>query len=276
MKAAQFDYTRAREVPEVLRMLAQRPGAARVLAGGQSLGPMLNLRLARPQLLIDVSRIESLRKIEDIGNAWRLGAALTHARIEDSRALLRGAEMLSDVALRIGHRSIRNRGTIGGSLAHADPAADWPVALAAHGASVNLRSSRGLRRLAVDEFVLGAFRTALADDEIVESVDVPKLGSGARYGYYKFSRKTGDFAEVSAAAVFDPQASAARIFLGAPASAPLALAPLAREVAARGNVAVSVGTITDALAAAAPDLDSVQRRMAAGTIRRALDQVFKP
>jgi aerobic carbon-monoxide dehydrogenase medium subunit len=276
MKAAQFDYARAREVPEVLRMLAERPGAARVLAGGQSLGPMLNLRLARPQLLIDLSRIESLCKTEDTGKEWRLGAAVTHARIEDSRARLRGAEMLSDVAFGIAHRSIRNRGTIGGSVAHADPAADWPVALAAHGASVNLRSTRGLRRLAVEQFVLGAFRTALADDEIVESIDVPKLGSGARYGYYKFSRKTGDFAEVCAAAVFDPQAGVAKIFLGALVSAPLALSSLARDVASRGHIAVSPDTIAAALAAAAPDLDPIERRMAAGTVRRTLDQLFKP
>jgi carbon-monoxide dehydrogenase medium subunit len=184
--------------------------------------------------------------------------------------------MLSDVAFGIAHRSIRNRGTIGGSLAHADPAADWPAALAAHGASVNLRSTRGLRRLAVNEFVLGVFRTALADDEIVESIDVPKLGSGSRYGYYKFSRKTGDFAEVSAAAVFDPQAGAARIFLGAPVSAPLALASLARDVASHGRDAASLQRIADALAAAAPDLDPIQRRMAAGTVRRTLDQVFRP
>ena len=276
MKAAQFDYARAREVPEVLRMLAERAGAARVLAGGQSLGPMLNLRLARPQLLIDVSQIEPLRRIEDLGKAWRLGAAVTHARIEDSRTLLRGAEMLSDVAFGIAHRSIRNRGTIGGSIAHADPAADWPVALAALGAKVNARTARGVRTLVVNEFVLGAFRTALGDGEIVESIDVPKLGTGARYGYYKFSRKTGDFAEASAAAVFDAQAGVARIFLGAPVSAPLALASLAREVAARGQAGVAPERIMDALVAAAPDLDSVQRRIAAGTVRRALDQVFQP
>src|SRR5436309_1368568 len=109
MKAAAFEYVRAGEVAEVLRILAERPGAARVLAGGQSLGPMLNLRLARPALLIDLSHIESLRRIEDTGKAWRLGAAVTHARIEDSRALLRGTEMLCDVAFGIAHRSIRNR-----------------------------------------------------------------------------------------------------------------------------------------------------------------------
>jgi aerobic carbon-monoxide dehydrogenase medium subunit len=124
--------------------------------------------------------------------------------------------------------------------------------------------------------VLGPFRTALADDEIVESVDVPKLGGNAHYGYYKFSRKTGDFAEVCAAAVFDPQAGVARIFLGALMSAPMALSSLARDVASRGHIAASPEVIATALAAAAPDLDPIERRMAAGTVRRTLDQVFKP
>ena len=251
-------------------------GEAKLLAGGQSLGPMLNLRLARPQLLIDVARLDALAQIEDLGSAWRIGAGVTHSRIEDARGKLAGGEMLSDVAFGIAYRAVRNRGTIGGSVAHADPAADWPVALAAFGASVNLRRAGSARSLPIDRLVLGVFTTALADDEIIESIDVPKLSGTGRYGYYKFCRKTGEFAEASAAAVFDPQTSTARIFLGALRSAPLPLASLARKVAEAGRAAASKEAMTQALAEAAPDLDPVERRMAAAVVARALDQVCRP
>ena len=131
------------------------------------------------------------------------------------RGQLTGGEMLREVAAGIAYRAIRNRGTIGGSIAHADPAADWPLALAALGATVNIRSAGGARATPLEKFVLGAFTTALREDEIIESVEVPKLSRAGRYGYYKFCRKTGEFAEASAAAVFDPETRAARIYFGA-------------------------------------------------------------
>src|SRR5207244_2483442 len=136
MKAAQFEYIRPPDLGKALQLLSERREEAKVLAGGQSLGPMLNLRLARPQMLIDIARLDALRRIEDLGARWRIGAAVTHAHLED--AALSGAEMLTHVACGIAHRAVRNRGTIGGSVAHADPAADWPVALAALGATANL------------------------------------------------------------------------------------------------------------------------------------------
>jgi aerobic carbon-monoxide dehydrogenase medium subunit len=275
MKAASFDYVRPADVAEALRVLSERRGGAKLLAGGQSLGPMLNLRLARPQMLIDVARIDVLRRIEDMGAKWRIGAAVTHARIEDARDTLRGAEMLTEVAAGIAHRAIRNRGTIGGSVAHADPAADWPLALAALGATVNLRSARGRRDLPLESVVLGVFTTVLGDDEIIESIDVPKLSPTGCYGYYKFCRKIGDFAEASAAAVFDPETGAARIYLGALRSTPLPLATLARAVALQGHAAGAKESVAHTLTQAAPDLDPVERRMAIGAVMRALDQVFK-
>src|SRR5207248_4713636 len=116
MKAAQFEYARAGDVNEALRLLGQNSGRARLIAGAQSLGPMLNLRLARLHLLIDIARIEALRRIEDLGSKWRIGAAVTHAQLEDRP--LDGAGMLSEVAASIAYRAIRNRGTTGGSLAH--------------------------------------------------------------------------------------------------------------------------------------------------------------
>ncbi|MBX9845148.1 MAG: FAD binding domain-containing protein [Xanthobacteraceae bacterium] len=254
--------------------LAKAEGGAKLLAGGQSLGPMLNLRLARPSLLVDVSRLDSLARIEDLGRTWCIGACVTHSRIEDMRGQLAGAEMLCEVAAGIAYRAIRNRGTIGGSLAHADPAADWPLALAALGATVNIRNTGGARAMPFERFVLGAFTTALHEDDILESVEVPKLSRAGRYGYYKFCRKTGEYAEASAAAVFDPGSQMARIYFGAVRPAPVSLSALARRIAEEGQSAVSEETISAAVAAVANDLDPVERRMAITAVTRALQQVF--
>jgi carbon-monoxide dehydrogenase medium subunit len=182
---------------------------------------------------------------------------------------------LSEVAASIAYRAVRNRGTIGGSLAHADPAADWPVALAALGTTVNLQNAQGVRALGVDSFVLGAFSTALAEDEIIESIDVPKLSAVARCGYFKFSRKTGDFAEANAAAVFDPEKRIARLFLGAMRRAPVALAGLASKIAAEGQGAATHESVVASLAVVIPDLESVERRMGSAVILRVLSQALQ-
>jgi aerobic carbon-monoxide dehydrogenase medium subunit len=272
MKAARFDYIRAGHVAAALAALANTEGA-KLLAGGQSLGPMLNLRLVRPALLVDVSRLEALQRLEDMGRAWRIGAGVTHARLEDLR--LPGGEMLCEVAAAIAYRSVRNRGTIGGSLAHADPAADWPVALAALGASVNIRGPTP-RSMLVERFIEGAFTTTLAANEIIETIDVPKLSRAGRYGFYKFCRKTGEFAEASAAAVFDPESGVARIFVGSLRGVPRPLPSLAQEVAKHGQSAAATDAVTHALTQAISDLDAVERAMAAAAVTRALMRVFAP
>jgi carbon-monoxide dehydrogenase medium subunit len=276
MKAARFEYLRPSDVGQALAALANAEGSAKLLAGGQSLGPMLNLRLARPSLLVDVSRLEALARVEELARAWRIGAGVTHSRIEDMHGRLAGGEMLCEVAAGIAYRAIRNRGTIGGSVAHADPASDWPLALAALGATVNIRGIGGVRAIPVEQFALGAFTTALRDDEIIETIEVPKLSRAARYGYYKFCRKTGEFAEASAAAVFDPESGVARIYLGALRPAPVPLVALARGVAQHGKSATSEAAIAAAIVEAAGNLDAVERRMAAAAVTRALRQVFAP
>jgi aerobic carbon-monoxide dehydrogenase medium subunit len=274
MKAARFDYMRAGHVAEALAALANTEGA-KLLAGGQSLGPMLNLRLVRPALLVDVSRLEALQQLEDVGRAWRVGAGVSHARLEDMSGRLPGGEMLCEVAAAIAYRSVRNRGTIGGSLAHADPAADWPVALAALGASVNIRGPAP-RSTLVEVFIEGAFTTTLAGNEIIETIDVPKLSRAGRYGFYKFCRKTGEFAEASAAAVFDPETGVARIFLGSLRGVPQPLTSLAQEVAKHGRSAAASEAVTQALTQTVGDLDAVERAMAAAAVTRALMRVFTP
>lgn len=275
MKPAPFDYLRPKDLPEALATLSREQGMVKLLAGGQSLGPMLNLRLARPRLLIDITRLEALCEMADIGPAWRIGAGVTHARIEDMRGKLPGAEMLCRVAAGIAYRSIRNRGSIGGSLVHADPAADWQVVLMALGATINIRSAHATRSIPADRFVRGAFTTELSDNEIVESIDIPKLSQAGRFGYFKFCRKTGEFAEANAAAVFDPERSIARMFVGAIGGCPRPLAGLAREIAKLGSTAVSKSAISAAVAAAEPSLDHVAQRMGSAAVMRALDQVLK-
>jgi carbon-monoxide dehydrogenase medium subunit len=276
MKAARFDYVRPSDVEQALAALVKAEGSAKVLAGGQSLGPMLNLRLARPSLLVDVSRLEALARLEEFSRTWRIGAGVTHSRIEDMRGQLAGGEMLCEVAASIAYRAIRNRGTIGGSVAHADPASDWPLALGALGATVNIRGIGGARAIPVEQFVLGAYTTVLRDDEIIETIEVPKLSRTGRYGYYKFCRKTGEFAEVSAAAVFDPESGAARIYLAAVRPTPLPLVALARRVAQEGRSAASGEAVAVAIAEATSDLDPVELRMSAAAVTRALQQVFAP
>jgi carbon-monoxide dehydrogenase medium subunit len=273
MKAATFDYARPRDVGEAIALLAQAKGSAKALAGGQSLGPMLNLRLARPGLLVDISRLDELRGIEDAGDAWRIGAAVTHSEIEDAEGALRGGEMLVEVAAGIAYRAVRNRGTIGGSLAHADPAGDWPLALAALGADVVLRGPAGERSVPAATVITAAFTTEVRDDEIITAVVVPKLSGAARFGYFKFCRKTGEFPEASSAVAIDLEQDAARVYLGALSGPPQPLPELARRIAEGGHAAVTRAAAAEAVAAIA-SLDPIERRMHAGALLRALERAF--
>ena len=268
MKAAAFDYVRPRDLGEALAALRGAGSEGKPIAGGQSLGPMLNLRLARPKLLVDVSKIEKLKTIEDEGNAWRIGASVTHAELEDRP--LKGCELLAQVARGVAYRAVRNRGTVGGSLAHADPAADWPLVLAALDATVRVTGPTGSREIQADAFMTAAFTTPLADDEIVESVRVPKLGAGARWGYYKFCRKTGEFPDAAAALLLDPERRVARCFAGALDRPPQPLDAVARAVAREGTA--SADMIAASLARVAPGLGPAARKLRATAIQRAIAQ----
>jgi aerobic carbon-monoxide dehydrogenase medium subunit len=194
VKPAAFAYERPETLASALALAAADAGQINFIAGGQSLGPMLNLRLVQPDLLIDVTRIPDLRQIEETRDNLIVGACITHADIEDGRVpdVTRGA--LPSVARNIAYRAVRNRGTIGGSLTHADPAADWVSALCAVGASAIIHGPSGRREIPVENFVLGMFQTTLGVGEILQAVRIPWLSIGARWGYYKVCRKTGEFA----------------------------------------------------------------------------------
>lgn len=272
MKAAAFEYLRPADVAGAIDALQKNPGA-KLIAGGQSLVPMLNLRLARPQLLIDISGIDALRKIEDRKTHIRIGAAVTHAELENRPTP--DCALLQKVAGGIAYRAIRNRGTVGGSMAHADPAADWPLALATIGAIVFVQGQAGARQYPADSFMLGAFQTRLADDEVLVAVEVPKVSAKARFGYYKFCRKPGEFPEASAAALFDPVSRMARLYLGALVGAPQPLHNLAATIARDGASAVTDAAIANAVDDVSQG-DAAERRMRRAAVARALKEVFTP
>jgi carbon-monoxide dehydrogenase medium subunit len=227
MKAAAFGYERPTDVKAALGLMARTDGMAKIIAGGQSLGPMLNLRLVEPDLIIDISGLSELKWAERRGDELVLGACVTHGDIEDGRVpdVTRGA--MQRVAGDIAYRAVRNRGTIGGSLSHADPAADWVSALSALGAKVTLRGVAGARDLLIEEFVTGALESALRSGEIVEAVRVPVMAPSARWGYVKACRKIGEFAHAIAAVLIDPEQATARVVIGALDAAPLVLSDAA-------------------------------------------------
>jgi len=220
MKPVALGYERPTTIGEASRLLAAEPGA-KVIAGGQTLGPMLNLRLAQPDLLVDITRIAELARVEDDGDAVVLGACVTHAAIEDRRVPDFTNGCLPAVARGIAYRAVRARGTVGGSLAHADPAADWLSCFAALGAEVFISGPEGRRRVVIQDFVRGAMHTDLRAGELVDGVRVPKLSKEARTGFYKLCRKTGEFAEAIGMVVFDSERSHRRFVAGATGGAPI-------------------------------------------------------
>ena len=257
MKAAPFAYERPSDLKAAIGLMAEAKDAAKFIAGGQSLGPMLNLRLVQPDLIIDIAGLAELKQAERSGDELVIGACITHGDIEDGRIpdVTRGA--MQRVAGAIAYRAVRNRGTIGGSLSHADPAADWVSALPALGAKVRLRSTSGVRDLAIEDFITGALESALQKDEIVESVRVPVMRSSARWGYVKACRKPGDFAHAMAAVLLTPRAR--RSVIGALGGRPLLLEGDAASIDGAARALRDID-----------DLDDVRRHMQLTTLRRAL------
>lgn len=274
MKAPPFEYRRVHSVREGLDALAEAGTDSALLAGGQSLAPMLNLRLIRPTLLVDISRVDELTGIDETAASVRLGACVTHARIEDTAGSIEGLQPLARAARGIAYRAVRNRGTLGGSLAHADPAADWPLVMAAWGAEIELASAQGTRRVDADGFLSGAYVTARRDGELLAAVHVPRLSDAARWAYRKFCRKPGEFAEAAAAVLFDPERGVARAFIGTPAGRPTSLPILAEAIARKGRPALSRGAITEACAPALSGVSPAQQQACHVMLERALDEVL--
>lgn len=226
MIPAAFDYVRAGSAEEAVALLAERGDGTRLLAGGHSLIPLMRLRRATPATLVDVGEIAELRYVRDLGDRLAIGALTRYAGLARDPVLTREIPFLARAAGTVADPQVRRRGTVGGSLAHADPAADLPAVLLALDAEIVLRGPRGERTLPVARFLTGTCATAAEPDEMVTEIRVPKPRD--RRGHYeKFSRRTGDWAVVSAAAV--PHESGTRVVLGG--MGPTALRAPATEAA---------------------------------------------
>ena len=201
MKAPAFAYVRARSLAEALGLLEEHGDGARLLAGGQSLVAALNMRLSAPELLIDISRLDELAGIKVRDGSVRIGALTTHAEIEQSADIAKHLPLLAQAAPHIAHPAIRNSGTFGGSLALADPAAEWPACCIALDARFTLAGKRGTRQVKAREFFKGLYSTALRPDEVLTQVDIPIAGAGYRSAFFELARRRGDYAIVGLAAV---------------------------------------------------------------------------
>jgi len=264
------------DLDAALSMIVGADETTKIMAGGQSLGPMLNLRLVEPQRVIDVSGVPELRRIDRQDGALVIGACVTHADIEDGRVPDVANGMLARVGAGIAYRAVRNRGTIGGSLVHADPAADWVSALSALAAEVEIASRAGGRRLIpLGKFVRGALDVALAGDELVTAIRVPVLSPLARWGYFKHCRKVGEFAEAIGAVVLDVEEGRGRAVIGAVEAAPVVIEDA--RILFGGAIDLSFaarfdGAAAEALLASAGMSDPVDRHIHVTVLRRAVEQ----
>lgn len=232
MKAAQTIYHKANTVDEAVAAFQRADGMPKYMAGGQSLMPMMALRLAMPDALVDISGITALRESRLEDGKLFIGAGITHAMIEDGKVEDVAQGYLAHVAGGIAYRSVRNRGTIGGSLAHADPAADWPAALLALGTVAVVLGSDSIRKVPLEDFQVGLMETCLGDTDILQGVLVPVLSARARWSYKKFCRKVGEFAHSIGAVVIDPELGLANAVLGAAADKPFRLPRVSERLAA--------------------------------------------
>ena len=200
MKPAPFDYVRAEDVDEAVAALAEHGDEARVLAGGQSLMPMLNMRLVRPEVLVDIGGLPELAHIEDDGDAITIGASVTQGDLADWPELGDALPVVAAALPHVGHFQTRNRGTVCGSICHADPSSELPLCLALLGGEVELHSARGVRTVPADEFQQGVLTTAKEPDELVVRARLPKAQDGERFAFLEFQHRHGDFAVVAVAA----------------------------------------------------------------------------
>ena len=203
MKPPPFEYLRPIDLEGVLAALAQDSEASKILAGGQSLIPMMNLRMVAPKRLVDINRVPGLNHIRIDRDQLVIGALVRHTDVMASPIVGQYAPLLMAAYGHVAHRPIRNRGTIGGNLAHADPASELPAVMLALDAEIVLHSRAGERRVSADRFFLGIFETAARADELLTEIRIPPTSGRRRWGFEEMSQRQGDFALVAAAATFD-------------------------------------------------------------------------
>src|SRR5438270_2739443 len=208
MKPAAFDYVVADSIDMAVVSLAEAGGDAKIIAGGQSLVPMLNFRLLRPSILVDINRIGGLAFIEEAGKNSRVGALTRHYQLETSPVIARHLPVLARAMTHVAHLAIRNRGTIGGSLSHADPAAELPMMALLLDAELHIASASGKRTIAARDFFLDTLTVDLGGGDIVTEIVLPKLPPKTGWGFEEVARRSGDFALAAAAATLTVSAGA--------------------------------------------------------------------
>ena len=274
MKASAFSYTRATSLGNALQLLAAHGDDAKVLSGGQSLMPAMNLRLLAPELLVDIGDLTELKGIGIDGDVLRVGALTRHVDVLNSPVIATHAPLLTEAIAHVAHPAIRNKGTLGGSLAHADPASELPACMLALDATIIVRGEAGERRIAADDFFTGIYETALSSQELLVAVELPIAREDATHFFHEFARRHGDYAIVGLAAqaiVREGIFRDLRMAFFAIGDRPA----LARAAAARLiNIAVTPEVFSEASAALGEELDPQEDQQASPEMRRHLAKVL--
>ena len=273
MKAAAFAYARAASVDATLRLLAAYGDRAKVLSGGQSLMPAMNLRLISPEMVVDIGGIAELRGVTLEGDILRIGALTRHVDLQRSPEIAAHAPLLAEAVVHVAHPAIRNRGTIGGSLAHADPAAELPACMLALDAGMVVRSKDGERRIAAVDFFQGIFQTALSAEDLLVAIELPLRSRATSHFFHEFARRHGDYAIAGVAAQAMVEAGAfrdIRVAFFAVGDRPV----LARSVDRLVNAPVTSALLSDVCASMGEELDPQDDQQASATMRRHLARVL--
>jgi aerobic carbon-monoxide dehydrogenase medium subunit len=282
MKPAPFRYHAPKSIEEAVETLGEvAPEDGRVLAGGQSLVPIMAFRLARPAHLVDINGVQALRRLAVEGDRLCIGACVRHAAFHQPVVNGPLGQLLSTVVRHIGHYPIRTRGTFCGSIAHADPASEWCLVATALGAEMVAQSTRGTRTIAAQDFFRGIMTTALEEDELLTQVRLPILPTDARFGFYEFSRRAGDFALGMALVTFrvhDGKVSDPRIAIGGIEAQPRRIAQAEQALAGNVPQRAAFEAAAEAVAQAVDPLEDAitgaeyRRDLARTVTRRALER----
>jgi carbon-monoxide dehydrogenase medium subunit len=273
MKASAFAYARATSVENALELLTAHGDKARVLSGGQSLLPAMNLRLIAPELVVDIGDLAELRGVTVKGDVLAIGALTRHADLLKSPEIAAHAPLLMDAVAHVAHPAIRNRGTMGGSLAQADPASELPACMLALGATIIARGLGGERRIAANEFFAGIYETALTAQELLVAVELPVAAKNSTHFFHEFARRHGDYAIVglaAQAAVRDGRFADLRLGFFAVGDRPL----LAKSAGKLVDVALTPSVLAGAASALSDELDPLEDQQATPAMRRHLARVL--
>jgi carbon-monoxide dehydrogenase medium subunit len=273
MKASAFSYARATSVKDALELLVAHGDRAKVLSGGQSLMPAMNLRLIAPELLVDIGELTELRGIERSGDVLRIGALARHVDLLRSPEIAAHAPLLTEAVAHVAHPAIRNKGTLGGSLAHADPASELPACMLALEATIIVRGQAGERRIAAADFFTGIYETALSPQELLVAVEIPIARPDSAHFFHEFARRHGDYAIVGAAAqtiVRSGRFTDLRFAYFAVGDRPV----LAQAAASLIDVDVTPAALSDAASMLGDELDPQEDQQASVAMRRHLAKLL--